>query len=90
MWAVSREDDMALAAAGGADDALRPADTLRPKRRAARMMVGGSCGSTTGCRGGGGWRRLVASAWYLCTGSTIGRGIYFGHFRLKKLRLHRS
>ena len=42
MWAVSREDDMALAAAGGADDALRPADTLRPKRRAARMMVGGS------------------------------------------------
>ena len=22
--------------------------------------------------------------------STIGRGIYFGHFRLKKLRLHRS
>jgi hypothetical protein len=23
MWAVSREDDMALAAAGGADDALR-------------------------------------------------------------------
>ena len=23
-------------------------------------------------------------------GSTIGRGIYFGHFRLKKLRLHRS
>ena len=25
-----------------------------------------------------------------CSGSTIGRGIYFGHFRLKKLRLHRS
>jgi hypothetical protein len=64
MWAVSREDDMALAAAGGADDALRPADALRPKRRAARMMVGGSAIVLQGARGGGGWRRLVASAWY--------------------------